>query len=115
MKTIAVALPILPGKTEEWRRVVQEATGPRRSEVDDMHSRLNLRRANWFLQQTPHGDLAIVFLEGAGAAEAFLKWAQSSEPFDVWFKEKIGATYGLNLSEPAPGPAPETVYEYRGS
>jgi len=30
MSAIATSLPILPGKTEEWKRVVQEATGPRR-------------------------------------------------------------------------------------
>jgi hypothetical protein len=114
MTTTAIALPILPGKTEEWRRVVQEATGPRRNEVDDMHRRLNIRQANWFLQQTPHGDLAIVVLEGDGAAEAFPKLGQSNEPFDVWFKEKIGATYGISLSEPPPGPPPMQMYEYRG-
>jgi hypothetical protein len=109
-----MALPILPGKTEEWRRVIQETTGPRRSEVDNMHSRLNISKANWLLQQTPHGDLAIVVLEGEGAAEAFPKLGQSNHPFDVWFKEKIGATYGIDLSAPPPGPAPALMYESRG-
>ena len=113
MTTVAMALPILPGKTEEWRRIVQEATGPRRSEIDDKHSRLNVRSANWFLEPTPNGDVAIVVLEGEGAAEAFPKWGQSRHPFDVWFKEKIGPTYGINFDEPPPGPPPALMYEYR--
>jgi len=49
MSAIASALPILPGKTEEWKRVVQEATGRRRTELDDMHRRLGIRSASWFL------------------------------------------------------------------
>ena len=111
--TVATALPILPGRSEEWRRIVQEATGPRRAELDDMHRRLGVDRATWVLQQTPHGDLAIIVLEGAGAPQAFPKWGQSQHPFDVWFKEKIGATYGLDLSQPPSGPAPETLYEFQ--
>jgi hypothetical protein len=114
MTTVATALPILPGKTEEWRRTVQEATGPRRSELDDMHRRLNVHKANWFLQQTPQGDVAIVVLEGEDAAEAFAKWGQSRHALDMWFKEKIGATYGLDFNQPPPGPLPAMMYEYQG-
>jgi hypothetical protein len=33
MASFALALPILPGKTEEWRRFIVEVTGPRRSET----------------------------------------------------------------------------------
>lgn len=113
MSTFAVAIPILPGKTEEWRRIVQEATGPRRAEVDAMHRQLNVGQANWILQATPNGDVAIVILQGEGASEAFAKLGQSNQPFDVWFREKIGATYGLNLSEPPAGPPPAVMYEFR--
>ena len=112
MSAIATALPILPGKTEEWKRVVQEATGPRRAELDEMHRRLGVRSANWFLQPTPDGAIGIVYLEGEGATEAFAKWGQSRHPFDVWFKQGIGATYGIDFNAPPPGPAPQIMYEF---
>lgn len=114
MKAIATALPVLPGKTNEWKKVVREATGARRAELDEMHRRLNLTGTYWFLQQTPNGDIAIVVLEGEGAPTALLEWAKSDKPFDAWFRGAIGATYGLDLSIPPPGPAPELFYEYHG-
>lgn len=111
MSVIANAIPILPGKTEEWKRLVAEATGPRRAELDDMHHRLGIRSASWFLQQTPAGDIAIIYLEGDGAEQAFAKWGQSQHPFDIWFKQSIGPTYGIDFNAPPPGPAPQVVYE----
>ena len=114
MTAIASALPILPGKTEEWKRVVQEATGPRCTELDDMHLRLGIRSASWFLQHTPGGDVAIVYLEGEGALEAFAKLGQSKHPFDLWLKQSIGATYGIDFNAPPPSPSPQMMYEFRG-
>lgn len=114
MSAVAVALPILPGKSDEWKRVIRDATGPRRAELDDMHRRLKIENARWFLQPTPNGDVAIVYLEGPGAAEGFAKWGMSQEPFDVWFKQNIGPTYGIDFSTPPPGPGPEMVYDFRG-
>jgi mannose-6-phosphate isomerase-like protein (cupin superfamily) len=112
MSATASALPILPGKTDEWKRVVAEATGKRRAELDDMHKRLNIRAAHWFLQPTPNGDVAIVYLEGDGAELAFAAWGQSQHPFDMWFKQSIGPTYGIDFNVPPPGPAPMMMYEF---
>jgi hypothetical protein len=68
----------------------------------------------WFLQPTPNGDVGIVYLEGDGADTAFAAWGQSQHPFDVWFKQSIGATYGIDFSAPPPGPAPLMMYDFRG-
>jgi len=113
MSSIAVALPILPGKTAEWQRFIGDLTTQRRDEVDAFHRRFGLSRANWYLNQTPGGDLAIVVLEGPDAAASFGQWALSEDPFDLWFKREVGALYGLDLNQPPAGPAPQMVYEYR--
>ena len=113
MSTFAIALPIQPGKTEEWRRVLQELTTTRRRDTDDLHKRLGLRKADWFLQQTPHGDLALVVLEGEDAAARFAAWGGSQLPFDLWMKGALGPTYGIDFNKPPAGPLPEGVYEYR--
>jgi hypothetical protein len=115
MASIAVALPILPGKTEEWKRLAAELTGPRRPENDDFHKRIGVARTNWYLQQTPHGDIAIVFLEADDPLGVFRQWAESQHPFDLWFKAQEGALYGLDLNQPLPGPGPQMVYEYRAA
>ena len=112
LQAIATALPVLPGKTNEWKKVVHEATGPRRAELDEMHRRLGLTGAYWFLQQTPNGDVALVVLEGEGAPTAIPEWSKSTQPFEVWFRDAIGATYGIDFTAPPPGPAPEMFYEF---
>lgn len=111
MQATATALPVLPGKTNEWKKVVNEATGARRAELDEMHRRMNLTNTYWFLQQTPNGDIAIVVLEGEGAPTALANWAKSNQPFEVWFRDAIGATYGIDFSVPPPA-MPEVFYEF---
>jgi hypothetical protein len=113
MSSLAVALPILPGKTPEWRRLIEEVTKARRAEVDSFHRRFGFTRANWYLNQTPGGDIVIVALEGPDAAGGFQQWAMSTHPFDTWFKQQLGALYGIDFNRPPAGPAPEMVYEYR--
>ena len=113
MSSLAVALPILPGKTPAWQRLIGEVTTNRRAELDGFHRRLGLARVNWYLNQTPGGDIAIVVLEGPDAAAAFGQWGMSQDPFDLWFKREVGALYGIDFNQPPTGPAPEMVYEYR--
>ena len=53
MPLMAVAFPILPGKTEEWRAWMAELDGPRRAEFEasrrnaGVHERTFLSRAPW--------------------------------------------------------------------
>ncbi len=113
MSSMAVALPILPGKTAEWQKLIGDLTSQRRGELDGFHRRFGFTRANWYLNQTPGGDVAIVVLEGPNAEAGFGQWAMSQDPFDVFFKREVGALYGIDFSQPPAGPAPEMVYEYR--
>lgn len=113
MAAFALVLPILPGKTEEWRHVLAEVTGPHRSETEEIHRRFDLTKASWFLQQTPQGDLVIIYLEGDNPAESFQKWALSDHPYDLWFKQQVGPLYGIDFNQPLPGPPSEHVFEFR--
>ena len=113
MSTFAIALPIQPGKSEEWRRVVQELSTSKRRETDDMHKRLGVKKADWFIQQTPVGDLALVVLEGEDAGAKFAAWGGSQHPFDLWMKGALGPLYGIDFNQTPAGPLPSGVYEYR--
>ena len=63
MASFASVFPILPGKTEQWKRFCQEMVGPRRSEYEAANKRLGITRVVTSLQQTLQGDMAIVYLE----------------------------------------------------
>jgi hypothetical protein len=85
MPTFAAALPLLPGKTDDWKRMVEEIAGPRRADFEDFHRRVGLTKENWYLQPTPQGDLVIVYLEGE-IPQCFQRFATSDHPFDRWFR-----------------------------
>ena len=72
MPMMAVAFPILPGKTAEWRAWMEELNGLARQEFDESRRRAGVHERT-FLQSTPMGDLVIVTLEGDDPGHAFGK------------------------------------------
>src|ERR1700758_2972019 len=89
MASLASVFPILPGKTEQWKRFCQEMVGPRRSEYEATKNRLGITRDFASLQQTPQGDVTVVYLEAQDLPRVFEGYASSQEPFDVWYREQL--------------------------
>ena len=110
MQNLALALPCLPGGADKLRRLAAECRGPRHEEFADFHQRVGLDVERWYLQQTPQGELAIVYLEGDPAG-AMGKLAVSDHPFDIWFRDQAKAVHGVDFAQPLPGPPPEAVFE----
>ena len=113
MASLAMTLPLLPGKTEEWKRWVQEMAGARLSEFQTSRKRLGITREESFLQQTPQGDIAILYIEAEDIARAFQGLATSQDPFDVLFRQKTQEFFGFDLAQPPSGPLPTTVFDWR--
>jgi len=105
--------PIAPGKTAAWRAFRDQLNGPRRSEFEAQQKRLGLTRQTVWLQQTPMGDLVILYFEGEGPAQAMSKLAASTDPFDNWFKEQVKEVHGLDFSQLAAAPVPEVGVDYK--
>ncbi len=100
MALFAIALPILPGKTDAWRRFADELKGPQRAAFEESRRRLGVRERTW-LQTTPMGDLVVVTLEGDKPAEAFAAFAASDDAFTTWFKEQAWtSTAWISASRP---------------
>jgi hypothetical protein len=112
MALMAVAFPIVPGKSEDWKRFIAELNGPRRA--DFVASRKGIgARERTFLQPTPMGDLVVVTLEGDDPAQSFGKFVSSKDPFTLWFLEQVKAVHGIDLTQNA-GPMPELVVDSAG-
>ena len=56
--------------------------------------------------------MEILYLEVGDPARAFQELATSQEPFDVWFRGFAREYYGLDLTQPLPGPLPELVLDW---
>jgi hypothetical protein len=113
-KLIASAIPILPGKTEEWKAFMSELRGRHFAEFAASRKRLGVRERT-FLQQTPMGDFVLVTLEGNDPEAAFAEFGKGNDEFTRWFVDCVKAIHGFDLTQPPQGPMPELVIDSEGS
>ena len=109
-KLMALAIPILPGKTEQWRKFTNELNTTRKKEFDASRKSLEVRERTFF-QSTPTGDLVLVTLEGENPKEAFRKLGQKNDEFTKWFTAQAKEIHGFDLSKEPPFPFPELIAE----
>lgn len=86
-------------KVEDWKAFMQELNGPRLEEFRDMNRRYGITSHRVWLETDANGEsYAVVELEGDGA-NAFLRGlASSSDPFDVWLRDRISELHGIDFS-----------------
>ena len=111
MQSLAVAFPVLAGKTEDFRRWMREINGPRSGEQASFFRRVGLTRAYGYLQHTPSGDYAIQYSEGEDPAAAYKLFAELTHAFDMWTRAQAAAVYGIDSSRP-PAALPELAFDY---
>ena len=105
MQTIAFAVPLLPDRAEAHRVELASCwVGHRREAHQDARRRAGIiREASW-VQPTPAGDLAVVYLEADDLDAALTILETSHEPFDHWFRDHLrqvhGTTWAEALTEP---------------
>jgi hypothetical protein len=111
MQAVAFALPLLPGKTEADRSAMNSCWhGDRKADHQASRKRHGITREAAWIQQTPGGDVAVVFMEAKDLEAAFKGVAASDDPFDRWFRKHVRDVHGINLEE-AMAP-PEQVLDF---
>ncbi len=111
MDQTLVAFPILPGKTEAARAMLREMDGPRKQELAACSQGVGLAKETWAIQQTPQGDMFVVYMAGDNIAQAFTQFAASQTAFDRWVKQQMQETTGADMNTPPPGPMSEILAE----
>src|SRR5437879_261747 len=96
MASLAFALPILPSKTRQWKHFCQEMVGSRRSEYEASRNRLGITMEVAYLQQTPQGEMIIVYIEAKDIRGVFEGLRTSQESFDVWFCQQVNEIHGVD-------------------
>jgi hypothetical protein len=106
MSVTTFAAPILPGKTDAWKATIAEINGPRRAEYEAARRALGITREVASLQQTPHGDFAVVFIEGDDAENALQRMVDDEGEFHTWFRQAVLIdVHGMDLNNLPPGNA----------
>jgi Family of unknown function (DUF6176) len=106
------AFPVLPGKEDATRKFAQELAG-RREEYAASQKKSGITKEEWSLQETPMGALVVVRFECPDVEESFSGFAASTDPFDMWFKERVMEVSGVDLGAPPEGPPPEIIHDWR--
>lgn len=115
MASLAFVFPLTPGKTEEWRYWGEEILGSRRREYQAFRRRLGLTAQRMYLQQTPQGDTAIIYLEGDDLQRTFQELRTSQDPFDAWFRQRAKDILdSLDLTQTSPGSLSKLVFDGPG-
>jgi hypothetical protein len=109
MASLALVLPILPGKTEVVRKMFRTLKSEKWKDYDRAQRKAGVKKERDFLQSSPMGDMLIVYLEQDDFSKAFSELAASKDPFDVWLKKEVKNATGIDFSQPPSGPLPELL------
>jgi hypothetical protein len=105
MPAIAFAAPLLPGKTETDRLAMASCGhGERQAAYEDSRRRAGITKEAVWIQATPAGDLAVVYLEADDLGAALKLLGSSDEPFDRWFRDHVRDVHGISLADGFPPP-----------
>jgi hypothetical protein len=109
-RLFAMAIPVVPGKEQEWRQFINELKDQRYEDFQASRRKLGVRERT-FLQETPMGALVVVTLEGENPEQAFADFAKGNDAFTRWFLESVKSVHGVDLSAPPPGPLPSLLVD----
>ena len=112
MDHICLAMPVLPGKTDEARAFVQQLDSSRRSEFDASERRIGITKELWYLAKLASGDHLIGYMESIDFGAALQGFVGSRDPFDLWFKAQMQAVTGVDLNNPPADLAPAELLSH---
>ena len=92
---------IRPGKSEAWRRFVQELSHSRRAEYEASRRQLGVTREIIWLAHLPEAELAVAYLETEVPLDMARRLLESASPFDRWFMQQLASLHAC-------GPAGQT-------
>ena len=113
MEYALFALPIQSDKSEAARAFLGELEGQRKAAYATSEQRLGITKEVWAIQQSPMGDLFVVFFQSPDIAGSVGQFVASRDEFDLWFKEQVKDATGVDLNIPPPGALSDilSVYE----
>ena len=109
-KLFAMAIPVLPGKSEQWKKFSNELKTTYKKEFSESRKKLGVQERTFF-QSTPMGDMIIVTLEGKDPQAAFAEFGKGTDEFTKWFIAQAKEVHGIDLAQKPTGSLPELIIE----
>ncbi len=104
--------PLLPGTLEAGRAWAREAFEERNAEFTESRRMLLQNVEVVTLTSTPMGDLLCGYLEGDDPVAGNRRFAASTRPYDVWFKDSLREFFPPEIDFSQPLPPVEQIWDY---
>jgi hypothetical protein len=113
MDQVCLVLPIKQGKSVAARDFMHELEGERKADYAVSERRIGIDKEAWYMASTPAGDQFVAYMESPDFGHALEAFSRSRDPFDLWFKERLDESTGLDLNHPPAGMAlPELLSSF---
>ena len=114
MSSTTVIAPLLPGKQELLRRIMQETLGTRRKEYETSRCRLGITWERALILHTSSGEVLLLSFSAYHPEQAFLRFLSSDLPFDRWFKRCIQECINVQMFQFLLERGHEVILEWQG-
>jgi hypothetical protein len=111
-KGLAFAAPLAESKADAGTQFIREAFETRKQELTESRLALGQTREEVFLNRTPMGDFAVIYLEGDDPVRANQGFASSQKPYDRWFKDRLKEIFPPYVDFDQPVPPNQQVFEW---
>ena len=103
MDQVCLVLPVKQGKSGAARAFMHELETERKGDYAVSERRIGIEKEAWYMASTPVGDQLVAYMETPDFAHALATFSQSRDAFDLWFKELLDESTGLDLNHPPAG------------
>ncbi len=112
MESVVMAIPILPGKTQETQKYFEDLKAEKWQEFCQSEERVGIVKERDFLQITPNGDIVLMYVEAEDLDQTFAQFAASQNPFDLYIKSELKKLTGLDLGQSISEALPQLLLAY---
>jgi Family of unknown function (DUF6176) len=110
MERTVMVFPVRQGATQDELEAIARMFKDRPDEYKESRRNLGMSLERAYHQATPMGDFVVAYIESdANAAETVGKMVASEHQLDKDFIRMSKEIHGVDLTQPPPGPPPETI------
>jgi hypothetical protein len=112
MEQICLVIPIQQGRTHDARAFMRELEGDRKHQYAESERRIGITKETWHIAALSAGDALIAHIETDDFGSALGAFSASRDGFDMWFKQRLADSTGLDLNNPPEIALPELLSSY---
>jgi len=110
---ICLVIPILSGKTDAARNFLRDVETERKAEYALSERRLGITKEVWYLAQMQGSAYLVAYMESWNFGTTTQLFVKSQDDFDLWFKQRLAETTGVDMNNPPEMRLPELLSSYQ--